>query len=83
MSLMSPDQNTAFNTANTGATFTAGDVGVFIISVGIVLILTWCAWVAISSYRTLSNPGTSVSDAAGKIVRAVFIVMMVIAIMAL
>jgi integrating conjugative element protein (TIGR03758 family) len=81
--MMSLDQITAFNTANAAAGFTASEVGVFVVSVGIVLILTWCAWVALSSYRGLRNPGTSVPDAAGKIVRAVFVVMMVIAVMAL
>ena len=81
--MMSLDQITAFNTANSAASFTASEVGVFVVSVGIVLILTWCAWVALSSYRGLRNPGTSVPDAAGKIVRAVFVVMMVIAVMAL
>lgn len=83
MPQMNADQNTAFNAANSGASFNAGEVGVFIISVGIVLILTWWAWVAISSYKGLSSPGTSVPDAAGKVVRAAFIVMMVIAVMAL
>ena len=81
--MMSSDQITAFNTANSTASFNANDVGVFVVSVGIVLILTWCAWVALSSYRGLRNPGTSVPDAAGKSVRAVFVVMMVIAVMAL
>ena len=83
MPQMSANQNAAFNAANSGASFSAGDVGVFIISVGIVLMLTWWAWVVVSSYRSLSNPGTSVPDVAGKIVRAAFIVMMVIAVMAL
>jgi integrating conjugative element protein (TIGR03758 family) len=83
MAMMSLDQITAFNTANAAVSFTASEVGVFVVSVGIVLILTWCAWVALSSYRGLRNPGTSVPDAAGKIVRAVFVVMMVIAVMAL
>jgi integrating conjugative element protein (TIGR03758 family) len=83
MTMMSSDQITAFNGANSAASFNAGEVGVFVVSVGIVLILTWCAWVAVSSYRGLRNSGTSVPDAAGKIVRAVFVVMMVIAVMAL
>jgi len=83
MPLMTADQNAAFNTANSGGSFSAGEAGVFVISVGIVLMLTWCAWVAISSYKGLSNPGASVPDAAGKVVRAVFVVMMVIAVMAL
>lgn len=83
MPQMNADQNAAFTAANAGAGFSAGDVGVFIISVGIVLMLTWWAWVAIGSYRSLSNPGASVPDVAGKIVRAAFIVMMVIAVMAL
>jgi integrating conjugative element protein (TIGR03758 family) len=83
MPLMSADQNAAFNAANSGVSFDAGEVGVFVISVGIVLILTWWAWVSISSYRSLSNPGASVPDTAGKVVRAGFIVVMVIAIMAL
>lgn len=83
MPLMSVDQNAAFDTANSSVSFSAGDTGVFVMSVGVVLMLTWCAWVAISSYRALSNPGASVPDAAGKIVRAVFVVMMVIAVMAL
>ena len=83
MPLMSAEQNTAFNNANSGSGFEAGDVGVLVISIGIVLILTWWTWVAISSYRGLANPGASVPDAAGKVVRAVFVVMMVIAVMAL
>lgn len=83
MSLMTTDQNTAFNAANSGVSFTAGEVGVFVISVGIVLMLTWVSWVAISSYKGLGSPGASVPDAAGKVVRAVFVVMMVIAVMAL
>ena len=83
MPLMTADQNAAFSAANSGVSFSAGETGVFVISVGIVLMLTWAAWVAISSYRSLSNPGASVPDAAGKIVRAVFVVMMVIAVMAL
>mgnify|MGYP001570992626 CR=1 FL=1 len=83
MSLMDADQNAAFNAANSGASFDAGEVGVFIISVGIVLILTWWAWVAISSYKGLSSPGTSVPDAAGKSVRAAFSVLMGLAVMAL
>ena len=83
MPQMSADQNTAFSAANAGTPFSADAVGVFVISVGIVLMLTWWAWVALSSYRALSNPGASVPDAAGKIVRAAFIVMMVIAVMAL
>ena len=83
MPLMTPEQNAAFNAANAGASVGAGETGVFVISVGITLMLTWCAWVAISSYRALRNPGASVPDAAGKVVRAVFVVMMVIAVMAL
>ena len=83
MPFMTADQNAAFNAANSGASFSAGEVGVFVVSVGIVLMLTWASWVAIGSYRSLSNPGASVPDAAGKIVRAVFVVMMVIAVMAL
>jgi len=83
MPLMNADQVTAFDTANSAASFAAQDVGVFVVSAGIVLMLTWCAWVAISSYKGLSNPGASVPDAAGKVVRAVFVVMMVIAVMAL
>ena len=83
MALMSAAQNTAFNTANSTSSFNAATVGVFIISVGIVLMLTWCAWVAVSSYRGLRHPGASAPDAAGKVVRAVFVVMVVIAVMAL
>jgi integrating conjugative element protein (TIGR03758 family) len=83
MPLMTTDQNTAFNAANSGVSFTADEVGVLVISVGIVLMLTWASWVAISSYKGLGNPGASVPDAAGKVVRAVFVVMMVIAVMAL
>jgi len=83
MPLMNADQNAAFNAANSGAGFDADDVGLLVVSVGVALILTWGAWVAISSYRGLSSPGASVPDAAGKILRAVFIVMMVIAVMTL
>lgn len=83
MPLMTADQNTAFTAANAGVGVSAEAVGVVVISVGIVLMLTWCSWVAIGSYRGLRNPGASVPDAAGKIVRAVFVVMVVIAVMAL
>lgn len=83
MALMSSDQNAAFDSANSGLAFTASDVGVLVISVGIVLSMTWCAWVSVSAYKGLSQSGASVPDAAGKVVRAVFIVMTVIAVMAL
>lgn len=83
MSRMSTDQNAAFNAANAGTSFTAGDVGVLVISLGMVLMLTWCAWVAISSYKGLGHHGASVPDAAGKVVRAVFVVMVAMAVMAL
>lgn len=83
MARMSTAQNIAFNTANSSVSFDASDVGVFIASVGIALILTWCAWVAVSSYRCLRKPGTTAADAAGKVVRAVFVMTIVIAVMAL
>lgn len=82
MALMTPEQDIAFDSANQGLPFTADAVGVLVVSVGIVLMLTWCSWVAVSSYKGLSNPGASVPDAAGKVVRAVFVVMVAIAIMA-
>ena len=84
MPAMSPEQNIAFQSANAGSqSLEAADVGVLVVSVAIVLILTWSAWVAVSSYQMLRNSGTSVSDAAGKVVRSVFVVTMVIAVMAL
>jgi integrating conjugative element protein (TIGR03758 family) len=71
---MTPDQNTAFNTANSGSALDAESVGVFVASVVVALILTGFAWVVLSTYQSLKNPGTKVSDVAGKVFRAVFVV---------
>lgn len=82
MARMTTEQNAAFESANSGLAFAASDVGVVVISIAIVLSLTWCAWVCVGAYKGLSQSGASVPDAAGKVVRAVFVVMTVIAVMA-
>lgn len=81
MNEMTTEQRTAFEAANSGQAFTAADVGVSVVSVAVVMLIFWLAWVAISAYQSLRNPGTNVSDAAGKLVRAVFVVMVAIAVM--
>ena len=80
MSLMSTRQETAFARANTGQSFDAADAQYFFVGLALTLILVWVAWVAISAYQQLRNPGATASDAAGKVVRSVFVLTIALAI---
>jgi integrating conjugative element protein (TIGR03758 family) len=80
MSLMSTRQETAFAGANTGQTFDAADAQYLFIGLILTLLLLWVAWVAVSAYQQLRSPGVTASDAAGKVVRAVFVLTIALAI---
>ena len=79
MPLMSTAQQTAFDGAN-GSAHTAADVHALVVSVLITLVLVWLAWVAISAYQLLKTPGVKAPEAAGKVVRAAFIAMVMMAV---
>ena len=74
MPQMSPTQEAAFNGAN-GTGQSAADVHTLVVAVLIALLLTWLAWVAIGAYQLLKTPGVKIPEAAGKLVRAAFIAM--------
>lgn len=80
MSLMSTQQEAAFAGANTGQTFDAADAQYLFIGVTVTLLLLWLAWVSMSAYQQLRSPGVRASDAAGKVVRAVFVLTIALAI---
>ena len=79
MPQMTTAQQTAFNGAN-GSGQTAADVHTLVVSVLVALMLVWLAWVAISAYQLLKTPGVKTPEAAGKVVRAAFIAMVVMAV---
>ena len=79
MPQMTTAQQTAFNGAN-GSGQTAADVHTLVVSVLVALMLVWLAWVAIGAYQLLKTPGVKTPEAAGKVVRAAFIAMVVMAV---
>ncbi|MFV0476965.1 MAG: TIGR03758 family integrating conjugative element protein [Parahaliea sp.] len=77
MPLMSTDQQAAFNTANPSA----GDASVVYALLSgcmVVAAMLWFAWVCISAYRSLKDSGGSIPNASTKVVRALFILIVVI-----
>lgn len=83
MPLMTPEQNAAFNSANTGQSFVAVDVGTLFVGAAIAMLMLWVSWVALASYRALGKPGVTAADAAGKVMRALFVLIIAISVMTL
>ena len=79
MPQMTTAQQAAFNGAN-GSGQTAADVHTLVVSALLALMLVWLAWVAISAYQLLKTPGVKAPEAAGKVVRAAFIAMVIMAV---
>ena len=79
MPQMTTAQQAAFNGAN-GSGQTAADVHTLVVSALLALMLVWLAWVAISAYQLLKTPGVTAPEAAGKVVRAAFIAMVIMAV---
>tara|TARA_R110002094_G_scaffold42357_4_gene54634 strand:+ start:2651 stop:2911 length:261 start_codon:yes stop_codon:yes gene_type:complete len=79
MPLMTTAQQNAFEGAN-GSGHTAADVHTLVVSVLVALMLVWLAWVAISAYQLLKTSGVKTPEAAGKVVRAAFIAMVIMAV---
>ncbi len=80
MPLMSDAQTTAFNSANTEAGSAAN---VYSLTAGmfVVIAFLWFAWVCVSAYRSL-NSGVRTQDASTKIVRALFVFILMLALAA-
>jgi len=80
MPQMSTLQQAAFSGANASGQG-ADDLHTLVVGVLMVLVVMWLAWVAISAYQLLKTPGVKTPEAAGKVVRAAFmaVVMMAIA----
>ena len=80
MPSMSTAQNAAFNSANSGPmVITPVNVETLVTGVLGTLVIIWLCWVCLSAYRTLRKPGVSVSDAGGHIARALFVTIVILA----
>ncbi len=78
MPQMTSLQQAAFTGANGGGPG-AEDVHTVVVGVLLVLVLLWLVWVAIGAYQLLKTPGVKTPDAAGKVVRAAFVAMVMMA----
>ncbi len=76
MPLMTAAQTAAFNSANSSAG-EASTVYALVAGCMVVAAFLWFGWVTISAYRSL-NSGSSIPDASTKVVRAFFILILVI-----
>ena len=80
MPSMSTAQNAAFNSANSGPmVITPVNVETLVTGVLGTLVIIWLCWVCLGAYRTLRKPGASVSDAGGHVVRALFVTIVILA----
>ena len=80
MASMSAGQTAAFKSANSGAmVITPIHVETLVTGILASLVLIWFGWVCLSAYRTLREPRTRVTDAGGHVLRALFVTIVILA----
>ncbi len=77
---MDPQQQAAFRNANPGSPVTEADLLALCAGLVCALVVLWCAWVVLHAYKQWSGGGTSIADAVGPVFRAVFLTMVLLAI---
>jgi len=75
-----PDQRAAFRGANPGVLVTEADLLAFCAGIACALTLAWCAWVVFHAYRSWSGGGTPLAEAGGHVLRAVFLTVVLLAV---
>ena len=77
---MDPDQQAAFRGANPGFPVTEGELLALCAGLVCALAIAWCAWVVFHAYRNWSGGGATPGEAGGQVLRAVFLTVVVLAV---
>ncbi len=76
---MDPDQQAAFRGANPGFPVTEAELLALCAGLVCALAIAWCAWVVFHAYRNWSG-GAPAGEAAGQVLRAVFLTVVLLAV---
>ena len=77
---MNGAQQTAFRGANPGSPVTEADLLALCAGLVCALVIGWCAWVVLHAYKNWSGGGSPAGDAGGQALRAVFLTVVVLAV---
>jgi integrating conjugative element protein (TIGR03758 family) len=82
MPSMSSAQDAAFESANSGSlSIEAVDVQIMVTGILVTLVFIWFCWICVSAYQTLRRPGATATDAGGHCVRALFVTIVILALL--
>jgi len=73
-------QQTAFRGANPGYPVTEADLLALCAGMVCALVIAWCAWVVFHAYKNWSGGGSPPGEAGGQALRAVFLTVVVLAV---
>ena len=76
---MDPDQQAAFRGANPGFPVTEAELLALCAGLVCALAIAWCAWVVFHAYKNWSG-GATPGEAGGHVLRAVFLTVVVLAV---
>ena len=76
---MDPDQQAAFRGANPGFPVTEADLLALCAGLVCALAIAWCAWVVFHAYKNWSG-GAPAGESAGHVLRAVFLTVVLLAV---
>ena len=79
---MDPDQQAAFRGANPGSPVTEADLLALCAGLVCALAILWCAWVVFHAYKNWSGGGSPPGEAGGHVLRAVFLTVVLLAVVA-
>ena len=77
---MDPDQQAAFRGANPGSPMTEADLLALCAGLVCALAIAWCAWVTFHAYKNWSGGGAPPGEAGGHVLRAVFLTVVLLAV---
>ena len=77
---MDSEQRAAFRGANPGAPVSEGDLLALCAGLVCALAIAWCAWVVFHAYKNWSGGGAPPGEAAGHVLRTVFVTVVLLAV---
>ncbi|MCY3812126.1 MAG: TIGR03758 family integrating conjugative element protein [Gammaproteobacteria bacterium] len=77
---MDPDQQSAFRGANPGSPVTETELLALCAGLVCALAIVWCAWVVFHAYKNWSAGGSMPGEAGGQALRAVFLTVVLLAV---
>ncbi len=77
---MNTAQQAAFRGANPGSWVTEANVLALCAGLVCALAIAWCAWVVFQAYKNWSGGGAGTGEAGGHVLRAVFLTVVVLAV---